>query len=106
MKLTRTHLKQLILEEMKLMKENEQEQEQEQEQGQEQGQEQEDPKVMELKKSLIDAAKNMSGILANEAGIVDFLVNLINLAKTANLKQSTFMKYLELVKKEAEKIAK
>ena len=37
MKLTRTHLKQLILEEMKLMKENEQEQEQEQEQGQEQG---------------------------------------------------------------------
>ena len=98
MKLTRTHLKQLILEEMKLMKENEQ--------GQEQGQEQEDPKVMELKKSLIDAAKNMSGILANEAGIVDFLVNLINLAKTANLKQSTFLKYLELVKKEAEKIAK
>ena len=98
MKLTRTHLKQLILEEMKLMKENEQ--------GQEQGQEQEDPKVMELKKSLIDAAKNMSGIQTNEAGIVDFLVNLINLAKTANLKQSTFLKYLELVKKEAEKIAK
>jgi preprotein translocase subunit SecE len=31
---------------------------------------------------------------------------LINLAKTANLKQSTFLKYLELVKKEAEKIAK
>jgi|GEM_PF-5260325 small-conductance mechanosensitive channel len=98
MKLTRTHLKQLILEEMKLMKENEQ--------GQEQGQEQEDPKVMELKQSLIDAAKNMSGIQTNEAGIVDFLVNLINLAKTANLKQSTFLKYLELVKKEAEKIAK
>lgn len=94
-KLTRGHLKQLILEEL--------EQRQEQER-QEQGEN--DPRVQELKKQLIDAAKNMSGILSNETGIVDFLVDLINLAKKANLKQSKFMQYLELVKKEAQKIAK
>ena len=95
-KLTRAHLKQLILEELK----QGQEQEQEQEQGEK------DPKVQELRKQLIDAARNMSGILSNETGIVDFLVDLINLAKKENLKQSKFMQYLELVKKEAQKITK
>jgi len=96
MKLTRTHLKQLILEEMKLMKENEQ--------GQEQGQEAK-VTLMTLRQNLVDIAKSMSGVEANEIEIYKTLINLLQKVKNDKTGGATqFKQRLALVIQAAEKI--
>jgi len=98
MKLTRTHLKQLILEEMKLMKENEQEQ------GQEQGQEAK-ATLRDLQNDLKILAKNMAGVEANEIEIYKTLINLLQKVKNDKTGGATqFKQRLALVIQAAEKI--
>ena len=96
MKLTRTHLKQLILEEMKLMKENEQ--------GQEQGQEAK-ATLMTLRQNLIDISKTMKGVEPNEIKIYKTLINLLQKVKNDKTGGATqFKQRLALVIQAAEKI--
>ena len=93
MKLTRTHLKQLILEEMKLMKENEQGQEAK-------------VTLMTLRQNLVDIAKSMSGVEANEIEIYKTLINLLQKVKNDKTGAATqFKRRLAVAAQEAEKIA-
>ena len=94
MKLTRKHLKRLILEEMK---------EQQTAQAQPAADE---ANLQDLKKELQGLVTNLSGIQTNELEIVKFLINLIKLAKSENINVGELKRKLGFVKATAEKIAK
>jgi len=95
MKLTRTYLKQLIKEEMGQI----------QSQGEEESPE-ENPKVQELRQKLIDVAKTMTGVAPNEIEMVNFFIELIDLAKRENIAVGEFKRRIGIAKQAAEKIAK
>lgn len=62
--------------------------------------------LQSLKKELQSLITNLSGIQSNELEIVQFLINLIKLAKAENINVSELKRKLGFVKDAAEKIAK
>lgn len=62
--------------------------------------------LQSLKKELQSLITNLSGIQANELEIVQFLINLIKLAKAENINVGELKRKLGFVKDTAEKIAK
>ncbi len=85
MKLTKSVLKEMILEEMTV-----------EQQGQLQAQ--------DLKKKMLTLSQNLAGIQANELELVDFFLELVQLAKTENINVGEFKRRLGLVKQAADKI--
>jgi hypothetical protein len=60
----------------------------------------------EVKAKLIDNVRNLSGVQPDEIDIIEFLNNLISLAKVRNINTSSLRRALALVKREASAIAK
>ena len=85
MKLTKAVLKEMILEEMAF-------------------EEQSKLQTQDLKKKMIALSRNLAGIQANEMELVDFFLELVELAKTENLNVGEFKRRLGLVQQAAEKI--
>ena len=90
MKITKEYLKQLIMEELQQAAEPAAD----------------EASLQSLKKELQSLITNLSGIQANELEIVQFLINLIKLAKAENINVGELKRKLGFVKDTAEKIAK
>ena len=88
MKLTRKHLKKLILEEM------------------EQPQAADKQNLQALRKKMLTTAQNLTGIQQNELEMINLFIDMIDLAKKENINVSEFKRRLGMVKDAAEKIAK
>ena len=54
--------------------------------------------IEELRKNAIEKLQNTSGIMANEAGIFEFIINLVELAKTQNIATSAMQTAFERLK--------
>ena len=90
MKVTKEYLKQLIMEELQQAAEPAAD----------------EASLQSLKKELQSLITNLSGIQSNELEIVQFLINLIKLAKAENINVGELKRKLGFVKDAAEKIAK
>ena len=106
MKLTRTYLKQLIKEEMgRGLKEWELPKGGgTTDGGDQQGEQEEDPKLQDLRQKMIDVSKSMTGIQGKELAMVNFFIELIDLAKREKIDVGQMQQRIGLVQQTAEKI--
>ena len=86
MKLTKSKLKQIIKEELNLVLEEA------------------PPQASALAQKMRQVSQNLSGIQSNELELVNFFLDLINLAKEENINVPDLRRRLGLVKQAAEKI--
>jgi|ETNvirenome_6_85_1030632.scaffolds.fasta_scaffold06777_2 hypothetical protein len=86
MKLTKSKLKQIIKEELNLVLEEA------------------PPQASALAQKMRQVSQNLSGIQSNELELVNFFLDLINLAKKENINVPDLRRRLGLVKQAAEKI--
>ena len=87
MKLTRKHLKKLILEEM------------------EQPQASDKQNLQALRKKMLTTAQNLTGIQQDELEMINLFIDMIDLAKKENINVGEFKRRIGMVKDAAEKIA-
>ena len=64
------------------------------------------PAAEEVRDELINTVRNLAGVQPDEVDIIEFLNNLIGLAKRKNINNYSLRRALALVKKEASAIAK
>ena len=109
MKLTKSYLTKLILEEVKLSELEAPLPPTEEEvvpgATKEEPSAEEDPKVQDLRQKLLDVSKTMTGVQANEVEMVNFFIELIDLAKRENINVGEFKRRVGLVQQAAQKLA-
>ena len=64
------------------------------------------PAAEEVRDELINTVRNLTGVQPDEVDIIEFLSNLIDLAKRKNINNSSLRRALALVKREAAAISK
>ena len=104
MSITREQLRQLVINEMKeqqaaIVADEEDLQKIEKTTGEE-----EQVTTQDLRNKIINAAKEVSGIVKNEMDIVNFALQIIDAAKDKNLNSGILRQKLELVRDEMEKL--
>ena len=105
MKFTKTDLLQLIREEMGVAKgEDEQIAHEAGGAPAAETEDEEAPKAQELRQKLVDVAKTMTGIAPNEVEMVNFFIELIDLAKRENIAVGEFKRRLGMLQQAAQKI--